>query len=61
MAGISNEELAQMTIDKLWSMVRDPRLKGMTPYEAARAMGLGADSAKIVEERWDGPKTLPGS
>ena len=60
MTGLSNEELAQMTIYKLWSMIRDPRLKGLTPYEAARAMSLGEASAKIVADRWDGPKIFPG-
>lgn len=60
MTGLSNEELAQMTIDKLWSMTRDPRLKGLTPYEAARAMSLREASAKIVADRWDGPKIIPG-
>lgn len=61
MVGISNEELAQMTVDKLWSMIRDPRVQGLTPYEAARAMGVGENTAKKVEELWGGPNPLPRS
>jgi hypothetical protein len=57
---ISDDELAEMAIDTLWRMLNDERLKGCSPYEAARKIGLGAEPAKIVERRWDGPKVFPG-
>ena len=61
MGSIDNEQLAKMAIEKLWQMLNDDRLKGLSPYQAARKIGLGEASAKIVERRWDGPKIFPGS
>ena len=61
MSAISNEALAKMAIEKLWSLLKDDRLKGLTPYQAARKIGLGEASAKIVEKKWDGPNIFPGS
>lgn len=60
MSGMNNEDLAKMAIDRLWTMLTDERLKGLTPYEAARAIGLEHDPAKLVEARWDGPGVFPG-
>lgn len=45
-----NEELARIAIEKLWTMINDNRLKGLTPYQAARKIGHGEASAKIVEK-----------
>jgi len=61
MADITNDKLANMAVDKLWSLVNDNRLKGLDPYQAARAIGIGETTAKLVAERWDGPQVFPGN
>jgi len=53
---MTTDELTEIAIEKLWQMLHDPRLKGCSPYDAARKIGLGSEAAKIVAQRWSGPE-----
>lgn len=60
MNAITPEQLSRMAIENLLQLLYDPRLAGCTPYEAARRIGLGETSARLVEQWWDGPEVFPG-
>jgi hypothetical protein len=56
---MDNHELAEIVMEKMWAMIGDKRLSGLSPYQAARKFGLLDAPAKLVDELWDGPRPLP--
>jgi len=52
------EQQRDLLIEKIRQHMTDGRFAGMTPHEAALAMGALPDLAVAVQQAWDGPPIL---